>query len=136
MGHNGVSAVPSGRTRVPASLEARRLAVVAALRGLATKPRPSADPVVDPVVDAVHGRLDTLSGQLDEVLARLDSVETALLESVWDSAPTDHPADSDSDADDASADSDDEDDRRLSVPAVALSAGAMSTGAARALFGA
>lgn len=123
---------------VPVSLENRRLAVVAALRAVAAEPLPEPDPdpepvlsdvvepVVEAVVDAVDSRLDELSGRIDELLSRLDSVETALLESAWEqpvSEPEVEPAD------------DDICDPSVSVPAVDLGEGRMSSVAAKALFG-
>lgn len=116
------------------SLEDRRLAVVAALRAVAAEPLPEPEPVlsdvVEPVVEAVVGavdsRLDELSARLDEVLFRLDSVETALLESAWEQPATEplvEPAD------------DDICDPSVSVPAVDLAEGRMSSVAAKALFG-
>ena len=121
---------------MPVSLEDRRLAVVAALRAVAaeplaeTEPQPALSDVVEPVVEAVVGavdsRLDELAGRLDQLLSRLDSVETALLESAWEQPATEpavEPAD------------DDVCDPSVSVPAVDLAEGRMSSVAARALFG-
>jgi hypothetical protein len=108
---------------VPRSLEDRRSAVAAALRAVATEPLPEPEPsVVEAVVDAVDARLDELSVRIDEVLSRLDSVETTLLESAWErSAPEPQELD--------------EPDSTVSVPAVSLGEGRMSSGAAKALFG-
>jgi hypothetical protein len=99
---------------VPSSLEDRRLAVVSALRAVAAEPA---------AVDPVHARFDELSGRLDEVLARLGSVETALLEAVWDRAAP------------APDEAHEEVDAPVSVPAVDLGEGRMSSAAAKALFG-
>ena len=118
---------------MPVSLEDRRLAVVAALRAVAAEALPApepaindvVEPVVEAVVDAVDARLDDLTERLDEVLSRLDSVETALLESAWEQPATEP----------ASAPSDDECDPTMSVPAVDLAEGRMSSVAAKALFG-
>ena len=102
---------------MPASLEDRRLAVVAALRAVAAEPLP---------VDGVDSRLDELAGRLDELLSRLDSVETALLESAWEQAPTETAVETPDD---------DICDPSVSVPAVDLAEGRMSSVAAKALFG-
>lgn len=118
---------------MPVSLEDRRLAVVAALRAVAAEPLPQpepaisevVEPVVEAVVDAVESRLDDLTERLDEVLSRLGSVETTLLESAWDTPVADAVADSDDDVSDPS----------VSVPAVDLAEGRMSSVAAKALFG-
>lgn len=91
---------------VPRSLEDRRLAVAAALRAVAHE-----------------SRLDALSSRLDDVAARLDSVETALLESTWDQ-PSQPPA-VEAEAEEAT----------VSVPALDLAEGRMSSVAAKALFG-
>jgi hypothetical protein len=104
------------------SLEHRRLAVAAALRAVA------AESVVGDVVDAVDARLDELSGRLDAVLERLGSVETTLLEIAWDRpAPEPSPAPAPAD--------DEETTTVVSVPAVDLGHGRMSSVAAKALFG-
>ena len=132
---------------MPRSLEDRRRAVVEALRALSgerrgqagvpvTSPEPvrqaalvdRVEPVVDAVVDAVEARLDTLSAKVSEVLARLDSVETTLLEAAWEHPPAtpdlvDEP------------DPAPEPDERVSVPKVPFGEGRMSTVAAAALFG-
>ena len=100
---------------MPRSLEDRRLAVVAALRTVAA----------EPVAGAVDSRLDELSGRLDEVLSRLDSVETSLLETAWEHAAPAAAAEPPEEASDPS----------VSVPAVDLGEGRMSSVAARALFG-
>lgn len=109
------------------SLEARRLAVVAALRAVAAEPVPQPQPVPRPepsLIDAVGARLDDLAGRLDEVLARLGSVETALLESAWEQ-PCPEPVVEES-----------EPDSTVSVPAIGgLAEGRMSSVAAKALFG-
>lgn len=119
------------------SLEDRRLAVVAALRAVAAEslpelaPQPEStvsvpvEPVVEAVVDAVEARLDDLSERLDEVLTRLGSVETALLENAWDE-PAPEPV---------APPEDDVCDPTVSVPAVDLAEGRMSSVAAKALFG-
>lgn len=127
---------------MPANLEARRRAVVEALRAIAvTTPvagsvapaAPAAPvvapvvapaPVVDAVIDAVEARLDAVSAQISEVLARLDSVETTLLEAAWERPPAVPLA-----ADDVAAD------ERVSVPKVPLNEGRMSSVAADVLFG-
>lgn len=125
------------------SLEDRRLAVVAALRAIAAEPAPRpvsrsaprpAPSVVDAVVGAVHARLDELSGRIDEVLARLGSVETTLLESAWDQpAPPSRELD---EVEESATDSTDSTDSTVSVPAVDdLADGRMSSVAAKALFG-
>ncbi len=115
------SAVPR-----PLSLEDRRLAVVAALRAIAAEPAPEPS-MVEAVVDAVDSRLDELSERLDEVLARLGSVETTLLETAWErSAP---------EAVSEPEPVDDVSDPTVSVPAVDLAEGRMSSSAAKALFG-
>jgi hypothetical protein len=101
------------------SLEDRRLAVVSALRAV------EAEYVVEDVVDAVDSRLDDLSSRLDEVLNRLGSVETMLLESAWERpAPLEPESTDDEDA--ATV---------VTVPAVDLGHGRMSSVAAKALFG-
>lgn len=108
---------------MPASLEDRRLAVVAALLAVSTEPLPEPDAVEDD--DTFDSRLDDLSARLDEVVARLDSVESALLEATWDTpaaAPFVQP-------------DDDACDPNVSVPAVDLGEGRMSSVAAKALFG-
>ena len=120
---------------MPVSLEDRRLAVVAALRAVAAEPLPQrepepaisdvVEPVVEAVVDAVDARLDDLTERLDEVLSRLDSVETALLESAWEQPATEPAVEP----------TDDECDPTVSVPAVDLAEGRMSSVAAKALFG-
>jgi hypothetical protein len=102
------------------SLEDRRLAVAAALRAVA------AESVVEDVVDVVDARLDELAGRMGELLARLGSVETTLLEIAWD-RPT--PARPEAQA------ADDEATTVVSVPAVDLGHGRMSSVAAKALFG-
>lgn len=137
---------------MPVSLEARREAVADAFRALAREPVPaspaavtepdtepeSSAPVVGAVVDAVESRLGALSAKISEVLARLDSVETTLLEAAWDRPTVVHqpvtPAPTaDTAAEDDGADDADED--RVSVPKVPLGEGKMSSVAARALFG-
>ena len=127
---------------MPRSLEDRRRAVVQALRALATEPRgrvatrPSipvapavaaTEPVLDALVDAVDSRLDALNAKISEVLARLDSVETTLLEAAWE-----RPAASDAVAD---VEPEPDADERVSVPQVPLGEGRMSQVAADALFG-
>lgn len=111
---------------MPRLLEDRRQAVVAALRAVAAEPRPEPHPVVEAVVGAVDARLEDLSGRLDEVLARLSSVETALLESAWERPAQDVAAE---------PHEDDDADSTVSVPALDLEKGRMSSGAAKALFG-
>lgn len=115
------------------SLETRRLAVVAALRAVAAEPLPRPEPsVIEAVVGAVGNRLDELSGRIDEVLARLGSVETALLESAWDQPAREVRAEEA----EASADVTDDTDATVSVPALDdLAEGRMSSIAAKALFG-
>lgn len=126
-------------TDMPANLEARRRAVVEALRAISTTtpvvgpaapvataaPAIPPVPVVDAVVDAVEARLDAVSAKISEVLARLDSVETALLEAAWERPPAVPPA----------ADDDVAADERVSVPKVPLNEGRMSSVAADVLFG-
>ncbi|MDQ1746063.1 MAG: hypothetical protein QOD07_326 [Frankiaceae bacterium] len=111
---------------MPRSLEARRLAVVEALRAVAAEPLPvpRPEPSVIDAVGAVGARLDDLSGRLDEVLARLGSVETALLESAWEQPCPER------------ATEETEPESTVSVPAVdGLAEGRMSSVAAKALFG-
>jgi len=123
----------SGAFAVRTSLETRRLAVVAALRAVAAEPLPRPEPsVIEAVVGAVGNRLDELSGRIDEVLARLGSVETALLESAWDQPAREVRAEEA----EASADVTDDTDATVSVPALDdLAEGRMSSIAAKALFG-
>ena len=100
---------------MPASLEARRRAVADALRRVAAEPQPRAAASVE------H--------RLDELASRLSAVETTLLEAAWDRpavAPAVVPA-----ADGC----DDELDERVSVPAVPLGEGRLSSVASQALFG-
>lgn len=91
---------------MPASLEARRRAVVNALREVAGEAQPP---------------VSTLERRLDDLSNRLSAVEAALLESVWE-RPAVEPVDDDVD-------------ERVSVPAVPLGDGRMSSVASRALFG-
>jgi hypothetical protein len=125
---------------VPVSLEDRRLAVVAALRAVAAQPERVAvsvvvEPLVNPMVEAVVGavdlRLDELSGRLDEVLSRLDSVETTLLEAAWERSTPERDGEPQA-GEDASAS---ESETAVSVPALDLAEGRMSSGPAEALFG-
>lgn len=111
------------------SLEDRRLAITAALRVVANEPAPEPS-VVDAVVGAVDSRLDELSGRLDEVLSRLGSVETMLLENAWEGSAPEPPA-----AEPAPEPAEDMCDPTVSVPAVDLAEGRMSSVAAKALFG-
>ena len=127
-------------------LEVRRLAVAAALDALSREPLPLRPGSPEPIEQT----LEALTTQIAEVLKRLDSVETALLESVWEkelaAAPaadtyerpagsgrptlpplTTAAADNDNDSTDES--------ERLSVPALPLTDVRMSTRAAKALFG-
>jgi hypothetical protein len=92
---------------VSRSLELRRRAVAEAFRAV-----------------AVEARLDELSRQSAQVLARLASVETALLESAWE-APQSV----------AECEPGPEQEERVSVPAVPLDEVRMSSTASRALFG-
>ena len=109
------------------SLEDRRLAVVAALRAVAAEPEPEPS-VVDAVVDAVDSRLDELSDRLDEVLSRLGSVETMLLENAWEGSAPEPAAAEPAPVEEVC-------DPTVSVPAVDLAEGRMSSVAAKALFG-
>ena len=69
-------------------------------------------------------RINTLAGHVGELMVRLSTVETALLESTWERpAATESPEDADAPSD------------RPSVPAVPLAEGRLSTVAAQALFG-
>jgi hypothetical protein len=125
---------------MPPSLEERRRAVVAALRAVAAEPESSPQPepeakvvvlpMVEALADAMHGRLDDLSARLDEVLSRLGSVETAVLEAAWErpaATAAAVPVEPDDRDDDAAA--------AVSVPAVDMREGRMSSHAAKALFG-
>jgi hypothetical protein len=99
------------RLFVSRSLESRRRAVAEAFRAV-----------------AVEARLDELSRQSAQVLARLASVETALLESAWEgpSSATEWEPE---------AQPEPEPEERVSVPAVPLGEVRMSSTASRALFG-
>ncbi|HET6909951.1 MAG TPA: hypothetical protein VFH54_11475 [Mycobacteriales bacterium] len=134
---------------MPVSLEARREAVADVFRALAREPVPArpaavaaptpepapAGPVVGAVVDAVESRLGALSAKISEVLARLDSVETTLLEAAWERPTVVHQP-VDAEVDHVEDDADDiDDEERVSVPKVPLGEGKMSSVAARALFG-
>ena len=140
-------------------LEVRRLAVAAALDALSREPLPARAEPPQPVEDT----LKQLAAQIGEVLARLDSVETALLESVWDrepvapstvapsavvpTSPAAAPADAAPErpvtpgrpilpaATAFPAEDAGANDDRLSVPAVPLTDVRMSNRAAKALFG-
>jgi hypothetical protein len=132
-------------------LEVRRLAIAAALHVVSREPLP----VREEPPAAVEATLETLTAQIAEVLKRLDSVETALLESVWERetaqkpAPASEPVTPTLQADCAvspgrpmlppvttfPAEDDATDVERLSVPAVPLSDVRMSNRAAKALFG-
>ena len=135
-------------------LEVRRLAVAAALCAVSREPLP----VREEPQAIVEPMLETLTAQIAEVLKRLDSVETALLESVWDreSAQQPRPAERAEEpvasafaserpvspgrpvlppvttfpAEDDPAEAD-----RISVPALPLTDVRMSNRAAKALFG-
>jgi hypothetical protein len=110
---------------VSASLQARRQAIVDALRAVAAEAEQRVRAA------AVETRLDDLS-------ARLDAVETLLLEDAWERPPAaaastgnPHPA-----VDDAVVGAVDHDAERGNVvPAVPLGEGRMSSVASRALFG-
>jgi hypothetical protein len=138
-------------------LEVRRLAVAAALTAVSREPVP----VREEPPAIVEATLETLTAQIAEVLKRLDSVETALLESVWDRESAQQPqqpqrapesgpiAPVATSAERPSglgrpvlppvttfpAEDDGTDAERLSVPAVPLSDVRMSNRAAKALFG-
>jgi hypothetical protein len=129
---------------VAASLEQRRRAVVEALRAL-NREKPKRPPAASGAdLHAVEARLDGLSRQVAEVITRLSSVETAVLESAWEHP---HPAASQETPSEAAPVVDDPvdepyagdgsyaDDERVSVPAVPLGEGRMSSAASRALFG-
>jgi hypothetical protein len=146
------------RLSVPASLESRRRAVVEALRALNREnPKPKRRPVDSPTAQAeqapmttatdlraVEARLDALSGQVAEVITRLSSVETAVLESVWEqphaatspeTVTATEPTVDEAYVDEAHVDEPSEEDERVSVPAVPLGEVRMSSEASRALFG-
>jgi hypothetical protein len=99
------------RLFVSRSLESRRRAVAEAFRAV-----------------AVEARLDELSRQSAQVLARLASVETALLESAWEGPPSATEWEPE-------AQPEPEPEERVSVPAVPLGEVRMSSTASRALFG-
>ena len=116
-----------------ASLEARRRAVADALRRVAAEPSAAS--------------LTSIEQRLDELASRLSAVETALLEAAWDrpvvepvtvAEPVLEPVEytAAADAADEGAAGEDQGEDRVSVPAVSLAAGRMSSVAARALFGA
>jgi len=130
---------------MPPSLEQRRRAVAEALRTVAAEPlvrvtaartaaaRPATTPATTPASPAVEERLKVLSVQLGEVLRRLDSVETAVLETVWD-RPAAELASACAGEPPATGDGP-EPDERVSVPSVPLGEVRMSSAASRALFG-
>jgi hypothetical protein len=103
------------RLFVSRSLESRRRAVAEAFRAV-----------------AVEARLDELSRQSAQVLARLASVETALLESAWEgpSSATEWEPEAQPEPE-----PEPEPEERVSVPAVPLGEVRMSSTASRALFG-
>jgi hypothetical protein len=101
------------RLFVSRSLESRRRAVAEAFRAV-----------------AVEARLDELSRQSAQVLARLASVETALLESAWEG-----PSSATEWEPEAQPEPEPEPEERVSVPAVPLGEVRMSSTASRALFG-
>ena len=101
---------------LPASLEARRRAVVDALRRVAAE--------TPPVAIAVERRLDELS-------ERLRAVETVVLEAAW-ARPAGPSAEEGSSVEPADEGTEDE---RVPVPAVPLGEGRMSSVASHALFG-
>jgi len=89
---------------VSAPLEARRLAVAEALRAV-----------------ALEARVQTMGARLADLRARLERVETTLLEAAFERpAAVTEPA---------------AEDERVVVPKLALDEGRMSSTAARALFG-
>jgi hypothetical protein len=109
------------------SVDQRRAAIADALRAV------NAEAAANEETPAVIARLDGLSAALSQVIERLDAVqscvETAVLESVWEREPGPFPADHDEDSES------DTDATVVSVPAVPLGEGRMSSVASRALFG-
>ena len=99
-----------------ASLEARRQAIVDALRAVAAE-------------GEQRSRAAAVERRLDDLSSRLAAVETLLLEDAWERPPA-VPA-----AEAPAPTTDDDGEERVSVPAVPLGEGRMSSGASRALFG-
>lgn len=112
-----------------ASLEARRQAIADALRA-------------DAAESEQRARAAAVERRLDDLSSRLAAVETLLLEDAWGRPPA-VPATKVTDAtdatdaiDDRSAPTGDDDgEERVSVPAVPLGEGRMSSVASRVLFG-
>lgn len=134
---------------MPRSVEARRLAIVEALRDLAREGSRGAERArrlthearagrlarVEHDVNAVERRVAAIDERLADVVARLASVETTLLESAWQQPQ--QPGDIDTQTDtDSDADTDSDEAPRTVVPPVADATTArMSPAASRALFG-
>jgi len=94
---------------VSTSLEARRRAIAEALRVVATE-------------SGERARGTVIEQRLDDLSSRLARVETTLLEAAWERPPATPPVD-------------DDEEPRVSVPAVPLGEGRMSSVASQALFG-
>lgn len=135
---------------MPRSVEARRIAIVEALRDLAREGSRGAERArrlthearavrlarVEHDVNAVERRVAAIDERLADVVARLASVETTLLESAWQQ-PQQQPGDIDTQTDtDSDADTDTDEAPRTVVPPVPDATTArMSPAASRALFG-